>query len=120
MKSKRIFTLMLALVMTLSLAACGGSKQEEAPADNAGNGEAAGDTQDFGGTHLVPPDPERIARTADYFRHSSITCAGVCHCTGPMGLEVFAQTVPAYLPTGAGLVWQTPSFARTSAGRKES
>ena len=74
----------------------------------------------FGGTHLVPPDPERIARTADYFRHSSITCAGVCHCTGPMGLEVFAQTVPAYLPTGAGLVWQTPSFARTSAGRKES
>ena len=27
----------------------------------------------FGGTHLVPPDPERIARTADYFRHSSIT-----------------------------------------------
>ena len=40
MKSKRIFTLMLALVMTLSLAACGGSKQEEAPADNAGNGEA--------------------------------------------------------------------------------
>ena len=30
MKSKRIFTLMLALVMTLSLAACGGSKQEEA------------------------------------------------------------------------------------------
>lgn len=27
MKSKRIFTLMLALVMTLSLAACGGSKQ---------------------------------------------------------------------------------------------
>ena len=48
MKSKRIFTLMLALVMTLSLAACGGSKQEEAPADNAGNGEAAGDTQDPG------------------------------------------------------------------------
>ena len=37
-----------------------------------------------------------------------------------MGLEVFAQTVPAYLPTGAGLVWQTPSFARTSAGRKEN
>ena len=74
----------------------------------------------FGGTHLVPPDPERITRTADYFRHSSITCAGVCHCTGPMGLEVFAQTVPAYLPTGAGLVWQTPSFARTSAGRKEN
>ena len=53
MKSKRIFTLMLALVMTLSLAACGGSKQEEAPADNAGNGEAAGDTQDFGGAELV-------------------------------------------------------------------
>ena len=74
----------------------------------------------FGGIHLVPPDPERVARTADYFRHSSITCAGVCHCTGPMGLEVFAQTVPAYLPTGAGLVWQTPSFARTSAGRKEN
>ncbi len=44
---------MLALVMTLSLAACGGSKQEEAPADNAGNGEAAGDTQDFGGAELV-------------------------------------------------------------------
>lgn len=53
MKSKRIFTLMLALVMTLSLAACGGSKQEETPADNAGNGEAAGDTQDFGGAELV-------------------------------------------------------------------
>ena len=54
MKSKAtIFTLMLALVMTLSLAACGGSKQEEAPADNAGNGEAAGDTQDFGGAELV-------------------------------------------------------------------
>ena len=44
MKSKRILALMLALVMALSLAACGGSKQEETPADNAGNGEAAGDT----------------------------------------------------------------------------
>ena len=53
MKSKRILALMLALVMTLSLAACGGSKQEEAPTDNAGNGEAAGDTQDFGGAELV-------------------------------------------------------------------
>ena len=38
MKSKRILALMLALVMALSLAACGGSKQEETPADNAGNG----------------------------------------------------------------------------------
>lgn len=53
MKSKRILALMLALVMALSLAACGGSKQEETPADNAGNGEAAGDTQDFGGAELV-------------------------------------------------------------------
>ena len=31
MKSKRILALMLALVMALSLAACGGSKQEETP-----------------------------------------------------------------------------------------
>ena len=70
----------------------------------------------FGGTHLVPPDPERIALTADHFRHSSIVCAGVCHCTGPIGLDVFTQTVPAYLPTGAGLVWQTPSFNETEQG----
>ena len=38
---KRMITLLLALVLALSLAACGGSKQEEAPADNAGKGEAA-------------------------------------------------------------------------------
>ena len=53
MKSKRIFTLMLALVMTLSLAACGGSKQEETPADNAGNGGDSDGTLDFGGAELV-------------------------------------------------------------------
>ena len=70
----------------------------------------------FGGTHLVPPDPERIARTADYFRRSTIACAGVCHCTGPAGLEVFSRTVPAYLPTGAGLLWQTPSFGEAQRG----
>ena len=70
----------------------------------------------FGGTHLVPPDPARIARTADCFRRSSVACAGVCHCTGPLGLEAFAQLVPAYLPTGAGLVWQTPSFEENQQG----
>ena len=70
----------------------------------------------FGGTHLVPPDPARIARTADCFRRSSVACAGVCHCTGPLGLEAFAQSVPAYLPTGAGLVWQTPSFEENQQG----
>ena len=59
MKSKRIFTLMLALVMTLSLAACGGSKQEETPADNAGNGEAAGDTCYLGLGRGRSQDPGR-------------------------------------------------------------
>ena len=62
MKSKRILALMLALVMALSLAACGGSKQEETPADNAGNGEAAGDTQDFGGAELVVAGPRPVSR----------------------------------------------------------
>ena len=50
---KKFIALALTLVMALSLAACGGSKQEETPADNAGNGEAAGDTQDFGGAELA-------------------------------------------------------------------
>lgn len=50
---KKFLALTLSLAMALSLAACGGSKQEETPADNAGNGEAAGDTQDFGGAELV-------------------------------------------------------------------
>ena len=53
MKSKRILALMLALVMALSLAACGGSKQEETPADNAGNGGDSDGTLDFGGAELV-------------------------------------------------------------------
>ena len=64
----------------------------------------------FGGTHLVPPDPIRIRRTADWFRTSTISCAGVCHCTGAMGLEIFAETVPSYLHTGSGLLWETPSY----------
>ena len=64
----------------------------------------------FGGTHLVPPDPERIARTTEFFRSHGIACAGVCHCTGLMGLEAFSKNVPAYLPTGTGLVWQTASY----------
>ncbi len=64
----------------------------------------------FGGTHLVPPDPVRIQKTADWFLRSKISCAGVCHCTGAMGLEVFSKTVPSYVVTGAGLVWETPSY----------
>lgn len=64
----------------------------------------------FGGTHLVPPDPVRIRRTADWFQRSNIACAGVCHCTGAMGLEVFSETVPSYIRTGAGLVWETASY----------
>jgi len=61
----------------------------------------------FGGTHLVPPDPERIRRTTAYFAASGIACAGVCHCTGPDGLESFARQVPAYAETGAGFVWES-------------
>ena len=61
MKSKRIFTLMLALVMTLSLAACGGSSSTSTAASStassaaasAASTGAAGDTQDFGGAELV-------------------------------------------------------------------
>ncbi len=64
----------------------------------------------FGGTHLVPPDPARILQTADWFRRTGIACAGVCHCTGTTGLEVFSESVPSYLHTGAGLIWETPSY----------
>ena len=35
---------------------------------------------------------------------------GDCHCTGLMGLETFSKNVPAYLPTGTGLAWQTASY----------
>ena len=64
----------------------------------------------FGGTHLVPPESGRIAATTAYFASSDIACVGVCHCTGAEGLAAFTASVPAYLPTGAGLVWSTPDF----------
>ena len=60
----------------------------------------------FGGTHLVPPVPERIRHTAEAFRNSEIRVAGVCHCTGPEALQVFAESVPAYVPVGTGFCWE--------------
>jgi len=61
----------------------------------------------FGGTHLVPPNEERIGKTAAFFAESGIDCVGVCHCTGPNALAVISQQVPGYVRTGTGFTWQT-------------
>ena len=56
----------------------------------------------FGGTHLVPYNPQRVAETVKYFNESGIQYAGVCHCTGP-AIADFADKVICYVKTGAGL-----------------
>ena len=61
----------------------------------------------FGGTHLLPPVPERIKKTAAFLESSGIGCAGVCHCTGADGVAAFRRRVPGYPETGAGFCWQT-------------
>lgn len=61
----------------------------------------------FGGTHLLPPVPERIEKTASFFESSGIGCVGVCHCTGADGTAAFRRRVPGYTETGAGFCWQT-------------
>lgn len=125
MKSKRIFTLMLALVMTLSLAACGGSKQEETPADNAGNGEAAGDTQDFGGAELVvatwgwaeamggsqedvTPAMELMQEKKDNIDLWYSTSSDVVNAftTGEANIAVFMDiNMPSLTDSGLNMVW---------------
>ena len=119
MKSKRIFTLMLALVMTLSLAACGGSKQEEAPADNAGNGEAAGDTQDFGGAELVVAtwgwaEAGLKALAADF--ESKYNCTIVVDPTSGNGDRLNKLMAEQNDPT-ADVALLTKSFARLAMMR---
>lgn len=60
----------------------------------------------FGGTHLVPPDSERIARTAAYLRESGMELIGACHCTGPAGLEAIRSAVPTYVCVGGGSIFE--------------
>jgi len=61
----------------------------------------------FGGMHLVPPEPARIDRTAEFLRESGISVVGACHCTGEAGLCALAERVPAYRETGAGFTWES-------------
>ena len=56
----------------------------------------------FGGTHLVPYNPQRVEETVKYFNESGIKYAGVCHCTGP-AIADFANKVTSYIKTGSGL-----------------
>ena len=56
----------------------------------------------FGGTHLVPYNPQRVEETVKYFNGSGIKYAGVCHCTGP-AIADFANKVTSYIKTGSGL-----------------
>ena len=114
MKSKRIFTLMLALVMPLSLAACGGSKQEEAPADNA---EAAGDTQDFGGAELVVATwgwAEAGLKTLAADFESKYNCTIVVDPTSGNGDRLNKLMAEKNAPT-ADVAMLTKSFAETGA-----
>ena len=60
----------------------------------------------FGGTHLMPPEKGRILATASRFAAGGILCAGVCHCTGPEGLDAFSRLVPAYTEVGSGFRWE--------------
>lgn len=60
----------------------------------------------YGGTHLVPPEEERIRATAEYLsRH--VGCCGVCHCTGETGLAVLSQ-LAGYVPVGSGFSVEYP------------
>ena len=115
MKSKRILALMLALVMALSLAACGGSKQEETPADNAGNGEAAGDTQDFGGAELVVATwgwAEAGLKTLAADFESKYNCTIVVDPTSGNGDRLNKLMAEQNDPT-ANVALLTKSFAQT-------
>ena len=60
----------------------------------------------FGGTHLVQSQEPRITHTIDYLNNKDIVIAGVCHCTGPDALALFAEQLPAYCKVGAGFIWQ--------------
>lgn len=60
----------------------------------------------IGGTHLLPPSEKRLKKTVDYFLKKPVSCACVCHCTGPDGLAAFQGFVPSYRPTGAGFVYE--------------
>ena len=122
MKSKRIFTLMLALVMTLSLAAGGGSKQEEAPTDNAGNGEAAGDTQDFGGAELVVATwgwAEAGLKTLAADFESKYNCTIVVDPTSGNGDRLNKLMAEQNDPT-ADVALLTKSFAQTACSRRST
>ena len=58
----------------------------------------------IGGTHLIAADETRARQTIDYFNNSGITLVAPCHCTGPMGLQMFAEECPKYLPISTGTV----------------
>ena len=59
----------------------------------------------FGGTHLVQSKEPRISHTIDYMNAKNLAFAGVCHCTGPDAIALFAEHVSAYVETGAGFIW---------------
>ena len=61
----------------------------------------------IGGTHLLPPQEKRIKKTVEYFRTLAPQCAGVCHCTGPVGLSAFEEGLPSYRKVGSGFVFET-------------
>ena len=58
----------------------------------------------IGGTHLIVADEARITKTIDYFRRENIQIAGVCHCTGEMGLAAFQEQCEKFYAANTGTV----------------
>lgn len=58
----------------------------------------------IGGTHLIAADQVRAQKTIDYFNQSEIEIVAACHCTGEIGLQMFADQCKKYLPMGSGTI----------------
>ena len=58
----------------------------------------------IGGTHLIAADESRAHQTIEYFNDSNIALVAPCHCTGPMGLQLFYELCDKYTPISTGTV----------------
>ena len=61
----------------------------------------------YGGTHLVPPVPERIESTVRFLRELKLPRLGACHCTGPAAMAAIREALPSE-KIGAGTVIELP------------
>ena len=61
----------------------------------------------YGGTHLVPPVPERIDSTVRFLKDLRVPRLGACHCTGPAAMEAIRGAMPVE-QIGSGTAVEIP------------